>query len=173
MAQLANLLHTYLASHPSLRRVKGNHHASTCPTNSTLVTQTVIKSTSLASLVKFSPSSSTSSDMKHPICSKNHMSRLLCPITSSPGHATVSTSLCLGMVRLHPQPCCPKQEKSHAQVISSCCNLSIRTILQTKASPQLTSFRQVTSLQLNICDECGQHTHTPQNVPTNYPKFSK
>jgi hypothetical protein len=51
---------------------------------------------------------------------------------------------------------------THAQVISSCYNFPIRTILQTKASPQLTLFHQVTSPQLNIYNECGQHGLTPQ-----------
>jgi hypothetical protein len=51
---------TQSTSHPSLWRVKGSHHASTCPTKSAIVTQTMIKSTSLASLAKFYPSSSTS-----------------------------------------------------------------------------------------------------------------
>jgi hypothetical protein len=38
-------------------------------------------------------------------------SNCLCPTTSSLGHVVVSTSLCLGMVRLHPQPSFPKKEK--------------------------------------------------------------
>jgi hypothetical protein len=51
---------------------------------------------------------------------------------------------------------------THVQVLYSCCNMSVHTILQMKAILQLTFFRQVTSLQLNIYDEHGQCTHTPQ-----------
>jgi hypothetical protein len=54
------------------------------------------------------------------------------------------------------------KRNSRARVISSCYNLPIRIILQTKASPQFTSFRQVTSRQLNIYDECGEHAYTPK-----------
>jgi hypothetical protein len=54
------------------------------------------------------------------------------------------------------------KRNTQVQLISSCCNLLICTILQTKASPQLTSFFQVTSMQLNIYDECVQHAYTPQ-----------
>jgi hypothetical protein len=54
------------------------------------------------------------------------------------------------------------KRNSHAQVISSCCNRHVRTILQNKEILQLTSFCRVTSSQLNICNECGQCTHSPQ-----------
>jgi hypothetical protein len=53
---------------------------------------------------------------------------------------------------------------AHAQVLFLCCNLACRKILQTKEIPQLASFHQVISLQLNICDECGQRSHTPQTI---------
>jgi hypothetical protein len=135
----------------------------TCPTNSSLVTQLVMKSTSLASLDEFSPSSSASSDMKHPICTKKlHVQTTFSPLLHHPTmllHLPLYALKWLGFTLNHVSQ---RKRNTHAQVISSCCNLPVCTILQTKASPQLTSFHRVTSLQLNICDECGQCTHTPQ-----------
>jgi hypothetical protein len=55
-----------------------------------------------------------------------------------------------------------RKRNSHVHVIYSCYNLLVRTILQMKESPQLTSFHQVTSPQINSCDECAQHAYTPQ-----------
>jgi hypothetical protein len=55
-----------------------------------------------------------------------------------------------------------RKRNSHVHVIYSCYNLLVRTILQMKESPQLTSFHQVTSPQINSCDEYAQHAYTPQ-----------
>jgi hypothetical protein len=51
---------------------------------------------------------------------------------------------------------------THVQVIYSCCNLPVHTILQMKPSLQLVFIFQVTHPQRNIYDECGQHTVTPR-----------
>jgi hypothetical protein len=81
----------------------------------------------------------------------HHLSRLL--------HLPLYSLEWLGFTLNHAVQ---RKRNVHVQVISSCCNLSVCTILQTKANTQLTSFLQVTSLQLNIYDECGQHSLTPQ-----------
>jgi hypothetical protein len=83
-------------------------------------------------------------------------------ITSSLFHVATSTYPCLEIVRLHPQPCFPKKEKfpclSNLFMVQSI--YLHNTPNQGKSSTHL--LRQVTSLQLNIYNDCDQCTHTPQ-----------
>jgi hypothetical protein len=101
--------------------------------------------------------------MKCPICIKNCMYRLPLP------HYFITRPCCYNYLSIlwndqaSPSTMLPQSKRNaHFQVISSCYNFLVCTILQTKANPLLTFLYRVTSSQLNIYDECGQHTHTPQ-----------
>jgi len=157
------IFYTQSILHPSSWRVKGNHSAFTSPTKYSIVTQTMMKSTSLYSSVKFSPSSSISSDMKHPIyIKKMHIQTTFVRLLQHSAmlmHLPLYALEWLGFNFNHVSQI---KRNVHSQVISSCCNLLVCRILQTKASPQITSFSQVTSSHLNIYDECDQHAFTPQ-----------
>jgi len=174
MGSLHYCNHTLSTSHPSLQRVKGNHRAYSHiqPTIPLWLNMRWIPQVWLPWLIS-SPNSYVSSDMKHPICTKKCTSILPFPHNSSPDHVVASTSLCLGMVRLHPQPCFPKQEKhpcpSNLFMLQYSCPHNPPN--QDKSSTHLlpSSHRSATQ-HLRWVWPTQPHS---SNVPTSFPNHSK